>query len=128
MPSLSAKNLDFIFVSTLSFSKQISSLFSACHYHIRDLRCSQHTLDSTTATTITTALVHSRLDYCYSLYHGLPITKKSAFNIFKMDLHVLLLAIPNIFTSPQCSSPFIGSKLNNGIIIRSSQLHTTSSI
>ena len=37
MPSLSAKNLGFIFDSTLSFSKQISSLSSACHYHIRDL-------------------------------------------------------------------------------------------
>ena len=30
----------FIFDSTLSFSKQISSLSSAYHYHIRDLRAS----------------------------------------------------------------------------------------
>ena len=72
---LSAKNLGFIFDSTLSFSKQISSLSSACHYHIRDLRRIRHTLDSTTATTIATALVHLRLDYCNSLYHGLPITQ-----------------------------------------------------
>ena len=63
-PSLSAKNLGFIFDSTRSFSKQISSLFSACHYHIRDIRRIRHTLDSTTATTIATALVNSRLDYC----------------------------------------------------------------
>ena len=71
--SLSAKNLGSIFDSTLSFSKQISSLSSACH-HIRDLRRIRHTLDSTTATTIATSLVHSRIDYCNSLYHGLPIT------------------------------------------------------
>ena len=38
MPSLSAKNLGFRFASRLSFSKQISSLASTCHYHIRDLR------------------------------------------------------------------------------------------
>ena len=75
MPSLSAKNFGFIFDSTLSFSKQISSLSSACHYHIRDLRRIRHTLDFTTATTIATALVHSRLDYCNSLYNGLPITQ-----------------------------------------------------
>ena len=75
MPSLSAKNLGFIFDSTLSFSKQISSLSSVCHYHICDLRRIGHTLDFTTATTIATALVHSRLDYCNSLYHGLPITQ-----------------------------------------------------
>ena len=75
IPSLSAKNLGFIFNSTLSFSKQISSLSSACPYHIRDLRRIRHTLDSTTATTIATALVQSRLDYCNSLYHGLPSTQ-----------------------------------------------------
>ena len=27
-----------------------------------------------------------------------------------MDLHALLLALPNILASPHCSSPFIGSK------------------
>ena len=43
MPSLSAKNLVFIFDSTLSFSKQISSLSSAYHYHIRNLRRIRHT-------------------------------------------------------------------------------------
>ena len=43
MPSLSVKNLGFIFDSTLSFSKQISSLSSAYHYHIRDLRHIRYT-------------------------------------------------------------------------------------
>ena len=128
MPSLSAKNVSFIFDSTLSFSKQISSLSSTFHYYIRDLRRIRHTLDSTTAATIAIALVHSRLDYCNSLYHGLSSLKLSDFNIFKMDLHVLLLALPNILTSPQCSSPIIGSKLNNEFNIRSSSLHTTSFI
>ena len=75
IPSQSVKNHGFIFDSTMSFSKQISSLSSACNYHIRDLRRIRHTLDSTTATTIVTALVHSRLDYCNSLYHGPPITQ-----------------------------------------------------
>ena len=75
MPSLSAKNFDFILDSTMSFSKQISSISSVCHYHIRDLRRIRHTLDFTTATIIATALVHSRLDYCNSLYYGLPISQ-----------------------------------------------------
>ena len=117
MPRLSAKNLGFIFDSTLSFSKQISFLFSACHYHIRDLRHIRHTLDSTTATTIATALVSITVTPFTTVY---PSLKLSAFNIFKMDLHELLLAPPNILTSPQCSSSFIGSKLNNGFNIRSS--------
>ena len=40
MPSLSAKYLGFIFDSTLSFSKQISSLSSTCYYHFCDLAAS----------------------------------------------------------------------------------------
>ena len=52
-----------------------------------------------------------------------PSLKLSAFNIFKMNLHALLLALPTILTSPQCSSPFIDSKLNSGFNIRSSRLH-----
>ena len=75
MPSLSAKNLGFIFDSTLFFSKQISSFFRACHYHIHNFRCIRHTLDFTAVTTIGTALVHSCLDYCNSHYHSLPITQ-----------------------------------------------------
>ena len=37
------RNLGFIFDSTFTFSKQFSSLSSACNYHIRDLRRIRHT-------------------------------------------------------------------------------------
>ena len=67
-PTDSARNLGFIFDSSFNFSKQISSLSSACNYHIRDLRRIRHTLDLKTASVITTSLVHSKLDYCNSLY------------------------------------------------------------
>ena len=69
------KNLGLIFDSTLFFFEQISSLSSSCHYHIRDLRHILHTIDFTTASTTATFLVHSRLDYCNSFYHSLPITQ-----------------------------------------------------
>ena len=81
MLNLSAKNRGFIFDSTLSFSKQISSFSSACHYHIHDLRRIRHTLDFTTATTIATALVHLRLDYCNS--RAVTLTPKH----FHISLH-----------------------------------------
>ena len=67
----SARNLGFIFDSNLSFSEQISSLSSTCRYHICDLHRIRHTLNYTTAATITTSRVHFRLDYCNSLYHVL---------------------------------------------------------
>ena len=37
------------------------------YYHIRQLRCIRPYLDSSTACTIATSVVHSRLDYCNSL-------------------------------------------------------------
>ena len=61
-PTDSAHNLGFIFDSSLTFSKQISSLSSACNYHIRDLHCIRHILDLKTASVIATSVVHSKLD------------------------------------------------------------------
>ena len=67
----SSRNLSFVFDSSLSFSQQISKLSSSCHYHIGDLRHIRISLDHKTAATIATSLVHSRLDYCKSLYYSL---------------------------------------------------------
>jgi len=70
-----ARNLGFIVDSNLSYHNQISALSKACFYHIRDLRRIRPYLDLETASTIATALVHSKLDYCNSLYLGLPKTE-----------------------------------------------------
>ena len=68
----SAHNLGFIFDEHLTFSDQISALSKSCYYHIRELRCIRPYLDFKTASTIATSIVHSKLDYCNSLYHNLP--------------------------------------------------------
>jgi len=67
----SARNLGFIFDEHLTFSYQITVLFNACYYHIRKLRCIRPYLDSSTACTIATSIVHSNLDYCNSPYYKL---------------------------------------------------------
>ena len=72
LPSNSARNLGFIFDRHLDFSDQISAVSKSCYLHIRDLRRVRSCLDHKTACTIATSLVHSKLDYCNSLYHGLP--------------------------------------------------------
>jgi hypothetical protein len=71
-PVESARNLGVIFDSNLSFANHISNLSKVCYYHIRDLRRIRQTLDFDTARTIATSLVHSKLDYCNSLYYNLP--------------------------------------------------------
>ena len=68
----SARNLGFIFDEHLTFSDQISALSKSCYSHIRALRCIRPYLDSKTASVIATSIVHSKLDYCNSLYYNLP--------------------------------------------------------
>jgi hypothetical protein len=72
LPSPSARNLGFIFDTNLTFSDQITSLSRSCFLHIRDLRRIRPSINHKTAATIATSLVHSKLDYCNSLYLGLP--------------------------------------------------------
>ena len=67
-PTPSARNLGVIFDSTLSMSDHISSVSKSCFLSIRDLRRIRNTLDYTTAQTIATSLIHSKLDYCNSLF------------------------------------------------------------
>jgi len=49
----------------------------ACYYRIRQLRCIRPYLDSSTACTIATSIVHSKLDYCNSLYYNLSKSQLS---------------------------------------------------
>ena len=67
-PAPSARNLGIIFDTNLSFSDHISYISKSCFAHIRDLRRIRNTLDYTTACTIATSLIHSKLDYCNSLF------------------------------------------------------------
>ena len=83
----SARNLGFIFDEHLTFSDQISSLSKSCYSHIRHLRCICPYLDSKTASTIAASIVHSKLDYCNSLYYNFPKSQTSS--KFRTVLHVL---------------------------------------
>jgi len=76
-PAASAPNLSIIFDSRLTFEYQISFVSLACFYHIHDLRHISSVINFNTVNlqTIGTSFVYSRLDFCNSLYYGLPKTK-----------------------------------------------------
>ena len=84
--AISARNLGVIFDSNLSFNQHIRTLSKSCFYHIRDLRRIRSTLDYNTARTIATSLVHSKLDYCNSLYYNLPASQISQLQIIQNAL------------------------------------------
>ena len=69
--SHSARNLSCIFGEHLTFSYQITPLSpKPVYYHIRQLHRIRPYLDSSTACTIATSIVHSKLDYCNSVYYN----------------------------------------------------------
>ena len=53
-------------------SDHISTVSKSCFLAIRDLRRIRSTLDYTTAQTIATSLIHSKVNYCNSLFLNLP--------------------------------------------------------
>jgi len=73
-PTTSARNLGVIFDLDLSYKKQITSVCQTSYLYIRQLRQIRSTLDTNSAILLANALVSSRLDYCNSLYYGLPDT------------------------------------------------------
>jgi len=85
-PVTNARNLGVLFDSNLSFKKHINNVTKACFYHCRDLRRIRSTLDFETARTIATSLVHSKLDYCNSLYYRLPLSQLNKLQVIQNSL------------------------------------------
>jgi len=95
----SARNLGFIFDEHLSFSDQFSALSKSCYRHIRALCCIRPYLDLHTAKTIATSIVHSKLDYCKSVYCGLPKYQINRLQHIPILLLELLSRLQNSNTS-----------------------------
>lgn len=71
-PTDSTRNLGVIFDKDLSFKNHISAICKTSYYHIRQLRQVRSSLDTNSAIILANSLVSSKLDYCNSLYYGLP--------------------------------------------------------
>jgi hypothetical protein len=124
-PTSSARNLGVIFDSTLSISDHISSVSESCFLSIRDLRRIRNTLDQTTAHTIATSLIHSKLDYCNSLFLNLPSLNLIVFSSFSTLSLEQYLSHQNSATSILFCSLFTGSKINSVLNIKSIYLSPT---
>ena len=80
------RNLGVTFDPHLSFSNHISNLSRSCFMHIRDLRRIRPMLDFKTASTIATSIVHSKLDYCNSLFLNLESTQLKRLQLIQNSL------------------------------------------
>jgi len=72
-PFNSARNLGVMFFDkNLSLAQHISAVSNSCFHNIIELRYFRNTIDQTTACTITTSLIYSKIDYCNFLLLKLP--------------------------------------------------------
>ena len=81
-------------VISLSPTKYHLSLSKFCYYHIRELRCIRLYLNFKTANTIVTSIVHSKLDYCNSLYYNLPKSQTNRLQVIQNSLARALVKAP----------------------------------
>ena len=70
--SSSVRNLGVIFDSDISLKEQIAQASKSCHYHTRQIRLIRPLLDHDSTVLLANSLVSSKLDFCNSLYAGLP--------------------------------------------------------
>jgi len=84
--SLYSINIGFNFDKHRSLSDNISSLSKSCYFHVSKLRCIRLYLDNKTASTVTTCTVHSKNDYCNSLYYYLPTSQLDYLQLIQNSL------------------------------------------
>jgi hypothetical protein len=71
-PSSTIKSLGVTLDSRISFDEHVAAVCKACYFHIRALRHIRASLPDDVAKTIACSIVGSRLDYCNSLFVGMP--------------------------------------------------------
>ena len=100
-------------------SDYISSVSKSCFLAIRDLRRIRNTLDYTTAQTIATSLIHSKVGYCNSLFLNLPRAQLDLFNSFLTLPLALFLKLLNSPIFHPFSNHYIGLKSINAFTTKS---------
>jgi len=71
-----ARDLGVIFDSQLSLDAHVASVCRSSYYQLKQLRPVARSLSVEAAKTLVQAFVSSRLDYCNTILHGLPLPEK----------------------------------------------------
>jgi len=126
--SHSARNIGFIFDKHLTFSDQITSLSKTYYYYIRPLHCIRPYFGSSTVRTIATSVVHSKLDYCNSLYNKLPSryypvsSRSRTLMLLSLKLPSSVISHPSYTLSTGCRSLNVWNTSSSHLPTKFSQL------
>ena len=126
-PSECAKNLGVIFQSDMSMDKHISSVVKTCFHQLREFRHIRSFIPKSAAIIFANAFIHSRIDYCNSLFYGLP-KYSIAYKKYKTQLLVLLLVPLVHHISLQFSNLYIGYQFNTVLTLNCCITHRALSL
>jgi hypothetical protein len=71
-PTVGARNLGVFFDRQLDLKQHITNICRQCYFQLRQLRVIRRSLPGDVLKTLLHAFISSRLDYCNSLFYGLP--------------------------------------------------------
>ena len=96
-----ARNLGIYIDSELCFKKQINEVVKNCYLQLRNLYSIRKYLDRDSLRTLVHSLVITRIDYCNSLYLGLPnYSLKKLQSILNRAARLICFLPPRVPTTP----------------------------
>ena len=104
VPCESAKNLG-VLDSSLSFRSHIDSIVKTCNFHIRNLYMIKDFVNRKNLVTLVHSLIISKVDYCNSLFVGLPnVILKKVQSVLNRAARLIFNQPPRVPTTPHLLS------------------------
>ena len=96
-----AKNLGVLFDSALNFKNRVNSLVRTCNFHIRNLYAVRKFMHRENIMSLVHSLILSRVDYCNSLFVGLPnVTLKKVQSVMNRAARLICQLPPRVSITP----------------------------
>ena len=97
--------------------KHISYVVKTCFHQLREFRHIRSFIPKSAAIIFANTFIHSRIDYCNSLFYGLPKYSINRLQKYKTQLLVMLLVFLVHHISLQFSNLYIGYLFNTVLIL-----------
>ena len=96
-----AKNLGVLFDSALNFKNHVNSLVRSCNFHIRNLYAVRRFMQKENIMSLVHSLILSKVDYCNSLFIGLPnVTLKKIQSVMNRAARLITQLPPRVSITP----------------------------
>ena len=100
VPCDSARNLGVVLDSSLNFRSHINCIVKACNFHIRNLYMIRNFVSRKNLVTLVHSLIVSKVDYCNSLFIGLPnVTLRKLQSILNRSARLIFNLPPRVPTT-----------------------------